>query len=158
MVERFVKKNNLRLRPELDVFSEEFALTNAGIAEVVVPPGSSVIGKCPRDLLLRKTTGLTLACKVFASSTARRPGGRHFLKIGNQEIGCGFQIARSAITIASGTSGAQCEICPGTRTCTLAKATFHLGHLQYVYQFSAPGAQTLGPGGPGGRGIDPARD
>ncbi|WP_337660355.1 SLC13 family permease [Anderseniella sp. Alg231-50] len=60
VVARFADKNNLRMRPELDVFSEEFALTNAGIAEVVVPPGSGVIGKCPRDLLLRKTTGLSL--------------------------------------------------------------------------------------------------
>lgn len=60
VVARFASKNNLRMRPELDVFSEEFAPTNAGIAEVVVPPGSIVIGKCPRDLLLRKTTGLSL--------------------------------------------------------------------------------------------------
>lgn len=60
IVAKFASKNNLRMRSELDVFSEEFALTNAGIAEVVVPPGSSVIGKCPRDLLLRKTTGLSL--------------------------------------------------------------------------------------------------
>ncbi len=60
VVAKFASKYNLRMRPELDVFSEEFALTNAGIAEVVVPPGSNVIGKCPRDLLLRKTTGLSL--------------------------------------------------------------------------------------------------
>ncbi len=60
VVARFASRNNLRMRPELDVFSEEFALTNAGIAEIVVPPGSPVIGKCPRDLLLRKTTGLSL--------------------------------------------------------------------------------------------------
>jgi len=60
VVARFAANNQLRVRPELDVFAEEFALTNAGIAEVVVPPGSKIIGKCPRDLLLRKTTGLSL--------------------------------------------------------------------------------------------------
>ncbi len=60
VVQRFCKKYGLRMRPELDVFAEEFAPTNAGIAEVVVPPGSKVIGKSPRDLLLRKTTGLSL--------------------------------------------------------------------------------------------------
>jgi di/tricarboxylate transporter len=60
VVEKFVHSNGLRLRPVLDVFAEEFALTNAGIAEVVVPPDSKVIGKSPRDLLLRKTTGLSL--------------------------------------------------------------------------------------------------
>lgn len=60
IVEKFVAANGLRMRPGLDVFAEEFALTNAGIAEVVVPPDSKVIGKSPRDLLLRKTTGLSL--------------------------------------------------------------------------------------------------
>ena len=59
-VRQFVDRNGLTLRPELDVFVEEFAPTNAGIAEVVVPPDSRVIGKSPRDLLLRKTYGLGL--------------------------------------------------------------------------------------------------
>ncbi|QGX97250.1 SLC13 family permease [Roseovarius faecimaris] len=59
-VRRFCDENGLHLRPELDVFAEEFAPTNAGIAEVVIPPDSRVIGQSPRDLLLRKTTGLSL--------------------------------------------------------------------------------------------------
>ncbi|WP_120500408.1 SLC13 family permease [Roseovarius sp. EL26] len=60
IVEAFAKKYGLTIRPSLDVFSEEFAPTNAGIAEVVIPPDSKLIGKCPRDLLLRKTYGLSL--------------------------------------------------------------------------------------------------
>lgn len=60
IVEKFATKYRLRIRPSLDVFSEEFAATNAGIAEVVIPPDSKLIGKSPRDLLLRKTYGLSL--------------------------------------------------------------------------------------------------
>ena len=59
-VRRFCNENGLHLRPHLDVFAEEFAPTNAGIAEVVIPPDSRVIGQSPRDLVLRKTTGLSL--------------------------------------------------------------------------------------------------
>jgi len=59
-VERFAEKNGLHIRSQLDAFSEEFALTNAGIAEIVIPPESKFIGKSPRDLLLRKTYGLSL--------------------------------------------------------------------------------------------------
>lgn len=60
VVEAFARKYGLEIRPELDVFAEEFALTNAGIAEVVIPPDSKLVGKSPRDLLLRKTYGLSL--------------------------------------------------------------------------------------------------
>ncbi|NNE83475.1 MAG: SLC13 family permease [Alphaproteobacteria bacterium] len=56
----FAKRYGLHVRPELDVFVEEFAPTNAGIAELVITPDSSLIGKSPRDLLLRKTYGLSL--------------------------------------------------------------------------------------------------
>ncbi len=60
VVKNFAKKNGLRIRPKLDAFAEEFAPTNAGIAEIVIPPDSKLIGKSPRDLLLRKTYGLSL--------------------------------------------------------------------------------------------------
>ena len=59
-VRRFADKFGLRIRPDLDVFVEEFAPTNAGVAELVIPPDSKLIGKSPRDLLLRKTYGLSL--------------------------------------------------------------------------------------------------
>lgn len=60
VVRQFAQNNGLRLRPELDVFAEPFAPTNAGIAEVVIPPDSKLIGKSPRELLLRKIYGLSL--------------------------------------------------------------------------------------------------
>ena len=54
------KKTGLSIFPELDVFVEEFAPTNAGIAEIVIPPESKLVGKSPRELVLRKTYGLSL--------------------------------------------------------------------------------------------------
>jgi len=60
VVRKFVADNGLRMREKLDAFAEEFAPTNAGIAEIVIPPDSRLIGKSPRDLLLRKTYGLSL--------------------------------------------------------------------------------------------------
>jgi len=60
VVKTFADKYGLTVRPELDVFVEDFAPTNAGIAEIVIPPESDLIGKSPRELLLRKTYGLSL--------------------------------------------------------------------------------------------------
>ncbi len=59
-VQDFARKFGLTVRPELDIFVEAFAPTNAGIAEIVIPPDSNLIGKSPRDLLLRMTYGISL--------------------------------------------------------------------------------------------------
>ncbi|MEX0348987.1 MAG: SLC13 family permease [Paracoccaceae bacterium] len=59
-VRQFAQRYGLKVRPDLDIFAEEFAQTNAGVAELVIPPDSKLIGKSPRDLLLRKTYGLSL--------------------------------------------------------------------------------------------------
>lgn len=50
----------LEVLADLDVFAEDFAPTAAGVAEVVVPPGSAVIGKTPLELSMRRTYGLSL--------------------------------------------------------------------------------------------------
>ena len=50
----------LEVLPELDIFAEAYAPTVAGVAEVVIPPDSDVIGKSARDLVMRKTYGLGL--------------------------------------------------------------------------------------------------
>lgn len=56
----FVDKYQLQKRPELSDFSESLAATKAGIAEVVIPPGSKLIGKSARDVWMRKTYGLAM--------------------------------------------------------------------------------------------------
>ncbi|MFK7875070.1 MAG: SLC13 family permease [Paracoccaceae bacterium] len=56
----FAEPYGLQILPSLDVFADDFAPTQSGVAEVVIPPGSSVIGKSPLDLRLRQTHGLSL--------------------------------------------------------------------------------------------------
>ena len=46
--------------PKLNVFADTFAATIAGIAEIVIPPGSSLIGKTPAELEMRRTYGTNL--------------------------------------------------------------------------------------------------
>lgn len=56
----FVDQNRVIAKPELDAFSEALSPAKAGIAEIVIPPGSEHTGKSARDLWLRKTYGLSL--------------------------------------------------------------------------------------------------
>lgn len=58
--DEFCAPYGLEILPELDVFADDFAATQSGVAEVVIPPGSSVIGQTPIDLRLRQTHGLSL--------------------------------------------------------------------------------------------------
>ncbi len=57
---QFAEPYGLEILPQLDVFADDFAATQSGVAEVVIPPGSSVIGQTPIDLRLRQTHGLSL--------------------------------------------------------------------------------------------------
>jgi di/tricarboxylate transporter len=56
----FVEKYGLKKRERLRTFAESLAATNAGIAEVVIPPGSKLIGKSARDVWMRKTYGIAM--------------------------------------------------------------------------------------------------
>jgi len=56
----FAQPYGVEILPALDIFAEDFAATESGVAEVVVPPGASVIGQCPIDLRLRQTHGLSI--------------------------------------------------------------------------------------------------
>ncbi len=58
--DEFADPYGLEIMPQLDVFADDFAATQSGVAEVVIPPGSSVIGQTPIDLRLRQSHGLSL--------------------------------------------------------------------------------------------------
>ena len=60
VIEEICDIYGLEVLPQLDVFAEEFAATKAGVAEIVVPPGSAAIGKSARDLRFRQTFGMSL--------------------------------------------------------------------------------------------------
>ncbi len=57
---KFAEHYGLELRDNLETFAESLAATRAGIAEVVIPPGSRLIGKSARDVWMRKTYGIAM--------------------------------------------------------------------------------------------------
>jgi di/tricarboxylate transporter len=60
IVQEFTDDYGLEMLPSLQSFSDDFATTQAGVAEIVVPPGSSVIGKTPGEVRYRAAHGLSL--------------------------------------------------------------------------------------------------
>ena len=66
-----VKNHGLRLRSDLETFAESLAATKAGIAEVVIPPGSELIGRSARDIWMRKTYGLAMVALHRGGETLR---------------------------------------------------------------------------------------
>ncbi|PLY13410.1 MAG: SLC13 family permease [Sedimenticola sp.] len=56
----FIEKYRLKKRSELRTFAESLSSAKSGIAEVVIPPGSKLIGKSARDVWMRKTYGLAM--------------------------------------------------------------------------------------------------
>jgi len=56
----FIDRYGLKNRDELRTFSEALSSAKAGIAEVVIPPRSKLIGKSARDVWMRKTYGIAM--------------------------------------------------------------------------------------------------
>ena len=60
VITQFVDDYGLEIMPEMDIFAEEYAATVAGVAEMVIPPDSDLIGKSSADLRMRATYGQSL--------------------------------------------------------------------------------------------------
>ena len=71
----FVDKHGLRLHPEMSTFGESLAPTKAGIGEVVIPPGSQLVGKSARDVWMRKTFGIAMVALHRQGQTYREGDG-----------------------------------------------------------------------------------
>ncbi len=71
----FVEKYNLNLHSDLLTFSESLAASKAGIGEVVIPPGSGLIGKSARDVWMRKTYGIAMVALHRNGKTLREGEG-----------------------------------------------------------------------------------
>lgn len=56
----FIEKYKLIKRDALRTFVDVLSTAKSGIAEVVIPPSSSLIGRSARDIWLRKTYGLAM--------------------------------------------------------------------------------------------------
>lgn len=71
----FAAAGGLQLREELETFGEQLSPAKAGIAEVVIPPGSDLIGKSARDVWMRKTYGLSMTALHRGGKTLREGDG-----------------------------------------------------------------------------------
>ena len=71
----FADANGLKLRDELVSFVEQLAPTKAGIAEVVIPPRSNLIGKSARDVWMRKVYGISMMALHRGGKTLREGDG-----------------------------------------------------------------------------------
>lgn len=56
----FVADTGVEVKPEVELFADALSPAKAGIAEIVIPPGSGLIGKSARDLWMRKVYGLSV--------------------------------------------------------------------------------------------------
>jgi len=76
-------KEALKTEPKknLEVFSDLLSDINAGIAEVVVPPGSNLIGKSVADLWMRKTYGLAVMAIHRGGETIREGEGARYTEL-----------------------------------------------------------------------------
>ena len=59
-VDKLSQENKLEVKPELNILAGALEQGQAGVAEVVIRPGSALIGKSAREVRLRKTYGLNL--------------------------------------------------------------------------------------------------
>ncbi|MFK8016638.1 MAG: SLC13 family permease [Gammaproteobacteria bacterium] len=59
-LKRFLTVGGLVMRPKLKEFRHLLARSIAGVAEMIIPPNSKLVGKTVRDLRLRMTYGLSL--------------------------------------------------------------------------------------------------
>jgi di/tricarboxylate transporter len=71
----FAEKFGLQVRDDFDAFGDAMSATKAGIAEVVIPPGSSLIGKSARDVWMRKRYGLSMVALHRSGKTLREGEG-----------------------------------------------------------------------------------
>ena len=70
-LEYFVEKYQLIKRDALRTFVDVLSSAKSGIAEIVIPPGSSLIGKSARDVWMRKTYGIALVALHRDGETLR---------------------------------------------------------------------------------------
>ena len=71
----FVEHYSLQLRRDIETFTEALASTKSGIGEVVIPPGSSLVGKSARDVWMRKSYGIAMVALHRNGETLREGDG-----------------------------------------------------------------------------------
>ena len=70
-VKEFTRQFKLRLKPNLSAFLEALNPSRSGVSEVVLPPGSNVLGKTIIDIQLRRNHGASLLALYRDQETIR---------------------------------------------------------------------------------------
>ena len=74
-IDKLVNEFKLKRRTELVTFADDLSPSKAGIGEIVIPPGSSLIGKSARDVWMRKVYGIALVALHRNGETLREGDG-----------------------------------------------------------------------------------
>jgi di/tricarboxylate transporter len=72
---QFSRDYQVALRPQLETFTEALSAARSGIAELVIPPRSQLIGQSARDIWLRKRYGVSLVALHRGGKTMREGEG-----------------------------------------------------------------------------------
>ncbi len=59
-IELFANEMKVNVKPVLDTFADIMSRAKSGVAELVIPPSSELVGKSARDIWMRKTYGISL--------------------------------------------------------------------------------------------------
>jgi di/tricarboxylate transporter len=70
-VGEFAVRQRVVIRPDLSTFADILAPAHAGVSEIVIPPGSKVIGKSMADIRMRKTYGISVLAMHRVGETQR---------------------------------------------------------------------------------------
>ena len=71
----FVDKYGLELKTQIEKFAEPLSATKSGIAELVIPPGSTLIKQSARDVWMRKVYGIAMVALHRTGETMREGDG-----------------------------------------------------------------------------------
>jgi di/tricarboxylate transporter len=74
-LQKFVEYYGLELHKNIETFTESLSATKAGIGEIVIPPGSSLVGKSARDVWMRKVYGVAMVALHRDGETLREGDG-----------------------------------------------------------------------------------
>ncbi len=85
-VRAFCRENDLHLNRRLEVFLEAMSPSRAGIAEVVIPPGSAMIGNTIVDIRLRRRFGASLLAIYRGEEALRTDLRERVLRAGDTLI------------------------------------------------------------------------
>ena len=67
----FAVRQRVKIRADLSTFADILAPMHAGVADVVLPPGSKLIGKTMADIRMRKTYGISVLAMHRGGETQR---------------------------------------------------------------------------------------